>query len=828
MKHFYLLLNHVLKSLMVLAVLLLIPVSGWSKTYSKTYTFVPYSGDDGYLECYNGERWKYQSEGMLNSYAQTDVYDYGIMVQQGTTLRLTSEEDFPAQLSKVIVTVGVGSYGPGQESGDYYATESVYLYVENDEQDVYVTPITTYHGSFNNVSFEDYTFNSVSRNAESTLEIELSASSNCDLYISQIYVEWKEITEYGLTVGGVKVTDENAANITSSRNQSGQPYVSYNDNTKTLTLNELNINAPEGNYIVSEMDDLKVRLVGSNRIVLPTSKMYVYTAFATNKSSNKLTFTALDSNPGSLTVEGVVDSPFDIYDEILYKNNLLYQLNDEVATIEAFLQPVINEIGETTIDGDGEGLGKDIIDLTDENIPANGIVVNNILYTLGPDDGYDPEDTKDGLLVDLNSQVTSIPMAQPGTVEYATDFHGLTFLLPAGSGTVTIEARTNVTGILNVKIGGQAPKVYKNLADLTEIEIPYACTHSTLVYIYNSASPSSFVSQRAPGRRNTGTLQLKKVKVRARVAAAPNIVDGVTKTLTKDDISIVDGHIIVTDTEITDLADDVFENIRNLTYVDLSATSIYGLVVDRTELPFSDLPKSAFVYLPYDNDVEEGSDNVVIGDICPDMLLGNGDFEPAMDFTAEKVLLDMSLPERSTIVLPFALDEETAGKIGTFYTFNGIVDDQVDMRSVKVTEANRPYMLKATASKLTAEVVDVLSMTPESSGIASSRVAATSEFVGVFKTTTISSDAYAYDAATGKFALVTSATKIDPFQAYIKAEGATATPLDVLFDGVLGIQTVQMRVNESDIYYDLQGHRLIGKPVSKGIYIHQGRKIMIK
>ncbi|MBP3776608.1 MAG: hypothetical protein J6I37_06450 [Prevotella sp.] len=822
----YLLYNRKFKSVLVLVTLMLLPTVSWGKTYSKTYTFVPYTGDDGYFECYNGERWEKRSEG--------ESTDNGIMVQGGTSLRLTSEEVFPAQLSKVVVTVGVGSYGPGQMYGDSYSTESVYLYVENNEKDVYVTPINKYQGSYSNIDFRDYTFNSISRNAESSIDIELSASSNCDLYLREIYVEWKEITEYGLMVGGVNVTDENASNITDSRNQSGQPFVSYNAITKTLTLNELNVNAPEDNYINSEIDDLKVRLVGDNRIVIPTSKMYVYSAFSTTKASNKLTFITTDSHPGTLTIEGLEDTPFDIYEEnnIKFRNNLLYQLNDGVATIEPFLQPVIKEVGETTIDGDGDGLGKDIMGITDGNLPANGIVVNNILYTLGEDDGFDPEDTKDGLLVDLNTKVTEVSKAQPGTVDFAKDFHGLTFLLPAGTGTVFIEARTNVSGVLNVKIGNQKAKVYQNLENLTEVEIPYACTQSTFVYVYNSdAASASSPSQRAPGRRNTGTLQLKKIRVRSHTASSTSPADGVQKILTKDDITIVDGHITVTDTDITDLAEDVFEGINSLTYVDLSATSIYGLVVDRTKLPFSNLPPTAFVYLPYDNDVEEGSDNVVIGDVCYDMLLGNGNFDVASDFIAVNASLDRTLPDKSTIMLPFALDEETAGNIGTFYAFKAIEDNQVNMESVTATEANQPYMLLAKTNTIAAEMVEVLSATAdteEASARSVYRAAATPEFVGVYQSTTVKSDAYTYDADSGTFKLVTSATKVTPFQAYIKAEGATVTPLDVLFDGHTGIQTVQMKVNASDIYYDLQGRRLIGKPVQKGIYIYQGRKFLVK
>ena len=230
----YLLFNRKFKSVLVLVTLMLIPAMACGKTYSKTYRFTS-SNDNYYFTCDNGERWMSSSECYVD--------EYGIYVRGGTTINITSEAIFPAQLSKVIVTAGVGSYGPYQQYGDYSSTESVYLYVGDDSKSINVTPINKYTGSTYNISFGDYTFSPVSRTSASTLNIELTASSQCDMYISEIYVEWKEITEYGLTVGGVNVTDENASDITDSRNQLGQPFVSYNAITKTLTLNELNVNA---------------------------------------------------------------------------------------------------------------------------------------------------------------------------------------------------------------------------------------------------------------------------------------------------------------------------------------------------------------------------------------------------------------------------------------------------------------------------------------------------------------------------------------------------------------------------------------------------------
>lgn len=54
--------------------------------------------------------------------------------------------------------------------------------------------------------------------------------------------------------------------------------------------------------------------------------------------------------------------------------------------------------------------------------------------------------------------------------------------------------------------------------------------------------------------------------------------------------------------------------------------------------------------------------------------------------------------------------------------------------------------------------------------------------------------------------------------------GTVVTPEDVT--AVEGIRTVDD--NRNTPYYDLQGRKFNGKPASKGIYINQGRKIVIK
>ncbi len=74
-------------------------------------------------------------------------------------------------------------------------------------------------------------------------------------------------TDYNLFVAGVRVTSNNAANIT-GEGISGS--VSYNEQTKTLTLNNASINSPNHYGINNaEIDGLNIELIGNNTINSP-------------------------------------------------------------------------------------------------------------------------------------------------------------------------------------------------------------------------------------------------------------------------------------------------------------------------------------------------------------------------------------------------------------------------------------------------------------------------------------------------------------------------------------------------------------------------------
>ena len=89
-------------------------------------------------------------------------------------------------------------------------------------------------------------------------------------------VAFAEPTSYNLWVGGVEVTSDNASNITGEGITRGK--VPYDDSTKTLTLNNVNIDSvysfangvgtdSAGIYVSGDFNgDLTIKLVGENTI----------------------------------------------------------------------------------------------------------------------------------------------------------------------------------------------------------------------------------------------------------------------------------------------------------------------------------------------------------------------------------------------------------------------------------------------------------------------------------------------------------------------------------------------------------------------------------
>ena len=231
--------------------------------------------------------------------------------------------------------------------------------------------------------------------------------------------------------------------------------------------------------------------------------------------------------------------------------------------------------------------------------------------------------------------------------------------------------------------------------------------------------------------------------------------------------------------------------------------------------------------------------------------------------TGKNVALKRAFPKgkKQTVCLPFAPGELL--KYGKVWEFTGISDGKAVMtQRTSGLQANTPYIFEATN--------DLLNITFPSVGISigtdPKTVNGTDNFIfqGTYSRIDWAADAlpaglYGFVAkddnySQGQFVKAYKETFIRPFRAYLLYTGSgdlsgteTATarrmsaeelpdvidivwmPADDLASGeATGIRTTSGPSLNGEEWYDLQGRKLQGKPTKKGMYINNGRKMIIK
>lgn len=688
---------------------------------------------------------------------------------------------------------------------------------------------------------------------------------------------------YGITItaasGSYPITNVNRKNVLND--SQGEETVQF-DGIKTLMLNGATLQSINiANQ--HELQELVIYLKGNNTINNNDNNGIIYggdpnlpLTYATGDGST----TALQ--PGTLECSYYVQDAehpevmniYDNFSSVTYNNNLSENQNttDHKIKVDVALTPIITkEQPEVTNEGDaGKGIGEDIQQYiaahpelnTTEKVTAafkDGVTIKNILYILASDDGRDETDITTNVL-NLNTKITDETASilasdlkdsgvSPSSDNFTSRFKGLCFLLPAGSGEIKLNLRTNEYGEVHVKIG-LAPAIPISTEIFQDYTIGYSVTEDTYVLIYSVADPKSssrpFAAPRAPGRKMTTTTQIKSVGVRAsRVSSAPEPPLS-PKSLSKSDITLSNGSYVsiknvkIDDAEagnVAEMDDDVFEDIKTndtpLTYVDLSQTALTGLTVDRDKLPWKNLPATTFIYLPVGNKAKADAKNVIIGSVSDDVeFMETGAFETPMDFTATKATLNRDFSEKigkkCSIFLPFALDEETAAELGTFYQMAPVsaqIEGKIVMETVEKTVANVPYMFKPAKEAISVNMVEVLKTIPAPTAVKDIK------FVGTFEKKDIISisDQDVYCFMDDQFVRVmTSSVTISPFHSYMlkSSSPSSSNELDIDWgDGTTSIKNMKVGI-EDNIYYDLQGRRVLYP--QKGIYIVNGKKVILK
>jgi hypothetical protein len=582
--------------------------------------------------------------------------------------------------------------------------------------------------------------------------------------------------------------------------------------------------------------------------------------FSTDQNaSGKLVYTKQEATLTDL------NSAFSGFSSYNLDNGLTSEASGTNVNIFVPLSPVVAE--ET--DGEEENAGAQI-DYSDDQSICQEVLVNavvqDVLYTLVDkqeahlnDDGFEQGHIdKEGVRADIvviNSIMSDDDVATvantvgsgglaPGTDNYADIFKGLTFLLPKGSGKIYLKSIiTDNSHWMKVRIGNQLMLEVNTAGKFEDRSIAYQVDKPTYVFIYTTtqgttSAPS--MATRRIGPKGTvsgglGGLSISANEIKVDTSNELKAAD-ITKAMTGSTVT-------VKDLTMKTIAEGAFAGLasKELAYIDLSGTSIKGVTVSRSSGAFKGISANTFIYMPAGNTTTEP--NVVIGGTCANMQMdgnGNSPFRVAKNFTASKATLNRSFADgkRSTVYLPYAVSQDAANALGSFYTFTGITGTTVNMKKVTTggLVANTPYIYVPEGSISKVEV---------SNASVKSGTSLSLNFVGTYEKIVWPVDQmnnYCFVGEekggfqVGMFARMGAGSWVAPFRAYMRKPAVSAPQLDINWidnpdevetNGIKSVMTEGQKAKTAvSGWFTIDGMKLKDAPTQKGLYIYQGKKIV--
>lgn len=689
---------------------------------------------------------------------------------------------------------------------------------------------------------------------------------------------------YGIAVNGIDITPNNRLHVLGVNDES---VVFNGEQTLTLTNATLESITIAKDHLLP-YDSLKIILIGNNTI---TNDANIAIDYKGTGGNLKLSFNTSGNESGKLIYNSTelniisVDAAFNNC-VVTYNNNLTAKINNmsSVVTVSTVLDPVVTEdapVSETNFQ-----------DQMSANSNSNNQTVNGLLLTSGESSsapqttsGYDQTTGKFTFADNAQMSVSDLEEAlkeEIGTAEYASKFIGITGILPAGVidmvlSNVSLEATYDIL----IQIGSQEPISVRELLKITssdevvteQEEVKFSVAVSMMlpfrIYLVKLASNTASAPLHRIGPKSSIAGSLGGVKISSNLVQntqppAPTYKMLERSVLTKSIEAVLrnarNGYVC-SDENITNLPDNLFVDYsvsmvsrragdvkyllpEDLTFVDFSKTKITGMEVNRKSGAFNGVPDNTFIYMPAGNTVAAGTRNVVIGAICDNMEL-NGDnnaqpFKAMKNFKAAQVTLKRTVEayndekKAATIYLPYDVTQEDANQMGAFYQFEGIDNDVVQMTLVNAggLKANTPYMFKAKDGGVvnpTARVVNVVANPEE-----------TECFKGVFERKEYEPGMYCYatedmsNTAIGKFVEMSPDSYLPPFRAYMLGNGTSSYA--VSWDGVIetsetvtAVETIKPVVKKmADGWWTLSGLRLNTQPTKSGMYIMNGRPVVVK
>lgn len=747
---------------------------------------------------------------------------------------------------------------------------------DNPETYTYTEPITLTEST------------SVTAWVEVTVQSEAATTGPQTVSSKMVTMEFNitPIVKYGITVypvegAPVQVNEDNCANVL------GNGTVQFDGRSRLVLNGAALTKILVGSTAELPEEGLEIYLKGASTIT-NTELVAIQSEIASHNIP--LTFLTAGTAPGTLTynytgADAGLTKDANIFTgfDVEYKDNLTKMLvSSTQVVVKCPLQLIVDNIGvpATVIYNDAS-----------YNIALNDDIVDKVLYTLDDDDTKESNDGYDNGTIVINSVMTDEQVRisdgfEPGTPGYAANFKGLTFIVPAGSGVITLKNVVTKSGFaFHVKVGRQEPVEVVNTNSNepqtpADIEVPFSCSAASYVKIYlvnRSASGAPGYDGHRAGPKATISGGIGGMKVESSsIAVVPEpstpYYQMTTSDYSKDDDSKY--GIKVTNKAVTDLPDNAFAMASPapaysgnrapagaISYIDLSETKITGKVYNRTSGAFAGVPKNTIIYLPAGN-MAEGP-NFVIGGVCDDMQLKASTeeaFELSKDFTAAKATFDRSFTAGKdahdnykcyTVYLPYAVNIAKAG--GDFFTCGeyNAATGTINMTKVEAPnlEANTAYIYKPAADGVMSPMTSVKVVKPTATASAPENESEATGLHGVYEYyqwTSEPTNVYCFaagdatavngkDIKAGQFVKVGSGTHIKPFRAYLRISvpAGGSAPEYVAVDWGNGTTSIvpldKTQVSQdADGWYTITGFRLPAKPTEKGIYIHNNKKTIVK
>lgn len=334
----------------------------------------------------------------------------------------------------------------------------------------------------------------------------------------------------------------------------------------------------------------------------------------------------------------------------------------------------------------------------------------------------------------------------------------------------------------------------------------------------------------------------------------------VSTVTTSSDASSITIPAQVGSTNVTSISNNAFSGINNksnIKSVDLSATAITNVEVNRESGVFNGFPEETMIYMPAGNTEASGQKNVIIGGTCSDFVMTDEkSYNIPTSFTAMSATLSRSFTSdvTCTLCLPYAIPAATIASFGKIYYFSGINGTTIQMtEQTGDLEANTPYIF--VPNNAATGITTTGSISVSMSDAETNNNTAKFTFKGVyehkvFSSTEISSGVYGFAAdadhgaaSVGQFVKASNGAWTEGMRAYLEySEGdltGTASTRGEGLPEVLNVVLIHangsttnigslelMTADDGSPVYNLNGQRVDNS--YKGLVIKNGKKVVKK